>query len=74
MGVAVDETARVLESNGRPFQNVFAAGEIMSGNILTQGLSSRFWTDDWFRLRGTCRKGGGAPCSRAELFEEASDN
>jgi tricarballylate dehydrogenase len=37
MGVAVDEKARVIEKGGRPFDNVYAAGEIMSGNILTKG-------------------------------------
>jgi tricarballylate dehydrogenase len=36
-GVAIDETARVLRDDGRPFPNVFAAGEIMAGNILTRG-------------------------------------
>lgn len=37
MGVAVDERARVLDTRGRAFKNVYAAGEIMSGNILTKG-------------------------------------
>jgi tricarballylate dehydrogenase len=42
MGVAVDERARVLDSSGRAFQNVYAAGEIMSGNILTKGYLGGF--------------------------------
>lgn len=42
MGVAVDECARVVTQNGRPFANVFAAGEIMSGNILTKGYLGGF--------------------------------
>ena len=42
MGVAVDERARVLDEGGRAFQNVFAAGEIMSGNILTKGYLGGF--------------------------------
>jgi tricarballylate dehydrogenase len=42
MGVAVDERARVLDDRGRPFQNVYAAGEIMSGNILTKGYLGGF--------------------------------
>jgi len=42
MGVAVDERARVLDERGHPFQNVFAAGEIMSGNILTKGYLGGF--------------------------------
>jgi tricarballylate dehydrogenase len=42
MGVAVDETGRVLDCSGHPFQNVYAAGEIMSGNILTKGYLAGF--------------------------------
>jgi tricarballylate dehydrogenase len=42
MGVAVDERARVMDQHGQPFQNVFAAGEIMSGNILTKGYLGGF--------------------------------
>ena len=42
MGVAVDECARVLDVSGRAFQNVYAAGEIMSGNILTKGYLGGF--------------------------------
>ena len=42
MGVTVDETARVLEQGGRPMENVYAAGEIMSGNILTKGYLAGF--------------------------------
>jgi tricarballylate dehydrogenase len=42
MGVAVDECARVIDQSGQPFKNVFAAGEIMSGNILTKGYLGGF--------------------------------
>jgi tricarballylate dehydrogenase len=42
LGVAVDDSARVLDRNGRPFPNVYAAGEIMSGNILTSGYLGGF--------------------------------
>jgi tricarballylate dehydrogenase len=42
MGVTVDECARVIDQNGKPFHNVFAAGEIMSGNILTKGYLGGF--------------------------------
>jgi tricarballylate dehydrogenase len=42
MGVEIDETGRVLEQAGRPFKNVYAAGEIMSGNILTRGYLAGF--------------------------------
>lgn len=37
LAVAVDRSARVLDESGRPFDNVFAAGEIMAGNILLRG-------------------------------------
>lgn len=42
MGVEVDSNARVIQSGGRPFSNVYAAGEIMSGNILTKGYLAGF--------------------------------
>ena len=42
MGVTVDEKARVIDESGRPFANVCAAGEIMSGNILTKGYLGGF--------------------------------
>ncbi len=37
LGLKVDARARVLMHDGRPAANVFAAGEIMAGNILGQG-------------------------------------
>jgi tricarballylate dehydrogenase len=37
LGVRVDERARVLAANGVPLANVFAAGEVMAGNILRKG-------------------------------------
>ncbi len=37
MGVAVDENARVQMADGRPAANIWAAGEIMAGNVLGQG-------------------------------------
>src|SRR5205085_1203799 len=37
LGLKVDERARVIMTNGAPASNVFAAGEIMAGNILGQG-------------------------------------
>jgi tricarballylate dehydrogenase len=42
MGVAVDGICRVLTKSGSPFHNVYAAGEIMSGNILTKGYLAGF--------------------------------
>jgi tricarballylate dehydrogenase len=37
LGVAIDERARMLMDNGMPAENVFAAGEIMAGNVLGKG-------------------------------------
>jgi tricarballylate dehydrogenase len=37
LGVAVDERARMILESGRPAANVWAAGEIMAGNILGKG-------------------------------------
>lgn len=37
LGLKVDEYARVLMSEGRLAANIFAAGEIMAGNVLGQG-------------------------------------
>ena len=42
MGVEVDERARVVDQNGKTFLNVFAAGELMSVNILTKGYLGGF--------------------------------
>ncbi len=42
MGVAVDDSARVLFQGGEPSSNVFAAGEVMAGNILGQGYLAGF--------------------------------
>ncbi len=37
LGVKVDDSARVVMDTGRPAANIFAAGEIMAGNILGKG-------------------------------------
>ena len=42
LGVKVDEHARVLMQDGRPSANLFAAGEIMAGNILGRGYLAGF--------------------------------
>lgn len=42
LGVAVDGSARVLLNDGKSFENVFAAGEIMAGNILRAGYLAGF--------------------------------
>lgn len=55
MGVAVDECARVLRQDGEAFANIFAAGEIMSGNILSSGYLAGFGMtigSVWGRIAG----------------------
>jgi tricarballylate dehydrogenase len=37
LGLTVDDAARVVMRDGRPSANVFAAGEIMAGNVLRRG-------------------------------------
>ncbi len=41
-GVAVDDEAHIMRNDGVPFDNLFAAGEIMSGNILSTGYLAGF--------------------------------
>ncbi len=42
LGVTVDDCARVIMQDGRPSPNVFAAGEVMAGNILGKGYLAGF--------------------------------
>lgn len=42
MGVTVDDRARVIFDDGRPSESVFAAGEVMAGNILGKGYLAGF--------------------------------
>jgi tricarballylate dehydrogenase len=42
MGVTINEHGRVIDREGRPFRNIYAAGEIMAGNILTKGYLAGF--------------------------------
>jgi len=37
LGVVVNEQARMILQDGRPADNIFAAGEIMAGNVLGKG-------------------------------------
>ena len=37
LGLRVDSTMRVMTTGGAPMENVYAAGEIMSGNVLRRG-------------------------------------
>ncbi len=40
LGTRVDEQARIVMCDGKPSTNMFAAGEIMAGNVLGQGYAA----------------------------------
>jgi tricarballylate dehydrogenase len=42
LGVTVNEQAQVIMQDDRPAKNVFAAGEVMAGNILGKGYLAGF--------------------------------
>ena len=42
LGLAVNERAQVLDAKGAAFENLYAAGEVMSGNILSSGYLAGF--------------------------------
>jgi tricarballylate dehydrogenase len=42
LGVTVNEQAQVIMQNDQPAKNVFAAGEVMAGNILGRGYLAGF--------------------------------
>ena len=42
LGVAVNEQAQVIMQDDRPARNIFAAGEVMAGNILGRGYLAGF--------------------------------
>lgn len=41
-GVKVNHKSQVLRENGEPFENLYAAGEVMAGNILSEGYLAGF--------------------------------
>jgi tricarballylate dehydrogenase len=42
LGVTVNEHAQVIMQNDQPISNIYAAGEVMAGNILGQGYMAGF--------------------------------
>ena len=40
LGTRVNKQARMMMSNGKPAANMFAAGEIMAGNVLGKGYAA----------------------------------
>ena len=67
MGVQVTQEARVQTTDGGAFRNLFAAGEIMSGNVLSSGYLAGFGMTIgtvWGRIAGAGAAGtaaAGAP-------------
>ena len=62
MGVEVGQDARIRKVDGSVFENVFAAGEIMSGNILSTGYLAGFGMTIgtvWGRIAGREAAAGG---------------
>jgi tricarballylate dehydrogenase len=56
MGVAVDRQARIQRTDGTAWLNLHAAGEIMSGNVLSSGYMAGFGLtigSVWGRIAGT---------------------
>jgi tricarballylate dehydrogenase len=56
LGVKVDAAARVRRVDGSAFPNLFAAGEIMSGNVLSSGYLAGFGLtigSVWGRIAGS---------------------
>jgi tricarballylate dehydrogenase len=42
LGLAIDSSSRVVKTDGSSFGNIFAAGEVMAGNILRKGYLAGF--------------------------------
>lgn len=42
LSLKLDKQARVIQNDGTPFKNIFAAGELTSGNVLGQGYMGGF--------------------------------
>ena len=54
-GLGVNECAEVLDQQGKPMPNLYAAGEVMSGNILGKGYMAGFGMtigSVWGRIAG----------------------
>jgi len=62
LGTRVNKQARMVMKNGKPATNMFAAGEIMAGNVLGKGL------------RGRHRHDHAAACSGRIAGREAAKN
>src|SRR5258708_29434244 len=58
LGVAIDARARMVMDDGKPAENIFAAGEIMAGQLLRQGWPARVGLSDGAAFGGIA--GGGA--------------
>ena len=64
LGVRVDEHARVVLRSGEAARNIFAAGEVMAGNILRRGYLAGFGMTIGTVFGRIAGPGGRGACSR----------
>jgi len=66
LGATVNEEARVIMQDDRPAKNIFAAGEVMAGNILRKGYLAGFGlTIGWVFGRIAGREAARHACARS---------
>ena len=63
LGTRVNRDARMVMKDGKLSANMFAAGEIMAGNVLRPRLCCRHRHDHRKRVRPHRRPGGRRPCT-----------
>src|SRR5580692_4385496 len=64
LGTRVNKQARMLMKDNTPAANMFAAGEIMAGNVLGQGYAAGIGIDIWRLLRWIRGREAGAHCRK----------
>ena len=67
LGVKVDGNARMVMLDGRPAANMFAAGEIMAGNVLGQGYLAGIGMTIGSVFGRIAGGGGGRACSKLKI-------
>ena len=72
LGVTVDEQARVIMQDDQPAKNIFAAGEVMAGNILGKGYLAGFGLTIGSVFGRIAGQGGGAPWPGLDLVKDGA--
>jgi len=67
LGTRVNKQSRMLMKDGKPSANMFAAGEIMAGNVLGKGYAAGIGNDHRQRVRTGRRTGSGEECAELEI-------